>query len=88
MRFGGNVDINCRTNDPSANVKLERTRPTQSPDGIPSEDGKITRNGAIFTIHNIIVHDAGMYSCVAEKNGQVIKRDIMVVIDTSMYLMV
>ena len=75
--------INCNTNDASAIVTLEKVHP-QKPNNLPVEEGKITRNGSVFTIHNIIVSDGGKYQCVAEKNGQVINRTIFLVIDISM----
>ena len=81
--FSSNAVINCNTNDASAIVTLEKLHP-QKPSNVPVEEGKITRNGSVFTIYNIIVHDGGKYQCVAEKNGQVIKREILLIVDTSM----
>lgn len=69
------VAINCKTNDPSANVSL--SLPTHLPShNLPSLQGRLKRNGAIFTIQKAILHDGGKYYCVAEKNGKVIKREI------------
>lgn len=84
VRFGGDAVVNCKTNDPSANVTLQMAHPKPSIN-VPVEEGKISRNGSVFTIHNIIVHDGGKYHCVAEKSGQVIRREILLTIDTSMY---
>ena len=83
VRFSRDVVIDCSTNDVSAVVTLEKVYP-QGPSNVPIEEGKITRSGSVFTIHNIIMDDKGKYRCVAEKNEHVIKRTIMVYIDTSM----
>lgn len=68
--------FNCTTNDLTANVTLNRT-------DSQLRQQKITRNGAVFTIHHITRHDAGHYLCVAKrKNGQVITRKILLYIDS------
>lgn len=69
------VAINCKTNDPSANVSLSLPKHLPS-HNLPSLQGRLKRNGAIFTIQKAILHDGGKYYCVAEKNGKVIKREI------------
>ena len=86
MRFGSDAVFNCKTNDPTARVTLNVSL-SGYPSNVPVQPGKITRNGTTFTVHNIIVHDGGKYMCVAERgNRQVIKRDILLTIDTSEHL--
>lgn len=82
LPFGSSAVVNCNTTVPSTSVRLEKVFPRQ-PSHASSDQGKISQNGSLFTIHNIIVHDAGSYECIAEKNGQVIKRSITLTIDTS-----
>ena len=73
--------FNCTTNDLTANVTLNRT-------DSQLRQEKITRNGAVFTIHGITRHDAGHYLCVAKrKNGQVITRKILLYIDSSKFVL-
>lgn len=74
--FDRTAVFNCTTNDATAKVTLNRT------DGQLRQE-KITRNGAVFTIHGITRHDAGHYLCVAKrKNGQAITRKILLYIDS------
>ena len=81
VHFDEDADFNCKTNDPSASITFKASHPS-SP---PKPPGKITKNGTTFTVHKIIVHDGGMYQCVAKrKDGQTITRDIFLrIVDTS-----
>ena len=67
--------MSCKTNDPSANVSLYLVHPAELRSA-PSKNGRLTRKGQTFTIRNVILRDGGMYQCVAESNGQVIKKKI------------
>lgn len=81
--LGKSAVINCTTNDPQADVRLQKV-PIGSHPIFLNEGDKLTRNGAMFTIHHVDRHDGARYKCVAEKNGQVISREIrLVVMDQS-----
>ena len=82
-RLGTDVTINCTTNYDDANVTLESEQGRS--DMIAKEEGRLSRKESVFTIHNIIVQDAGKYTCRATAtDGQTITRVVLLMIDTSM----
>ena len=85
VRFGEDAVFNCKTNDPRANVTfIKFSLHPGYPSNLPPQPGKITNDGTTYTVHNVIVNDGGKYQCHAErKDGQAIKRDILLTIDTS-----
>lgn len=58
---GSSLDLSCRLSDPVAEVSLWHGAKERVPDG-----KKITKEGQIFTIHNVSVSDVGstiLYKC-------------------------
>ena len=72
--LGLNLKINCSTDDPNATVSLfHRKNLFDTPVERTPSPNRVSKIGQVFYILNLIVHDAGVYTCKANNGIQSIK---------------